>query len=89
MLEDKDIAAEALNRSLAILQEAARAGCQFDEWITIKKYVLLGLPPRMRRCFSTRCPKTKVQTLNEFESHLINCIERNFGYNIERPFKCN
>jgi len=43
-----------------------------DDWVTIKKQVLLNLPPRLRKRFSTRDPKTKEQWLNDFEKELIN-----------------
>ena len=44
-------------------------GC--DDWVTIKKQTLLNLPPRLRKNFSTRDPKTKEQWLNDFEKELI------------------
>lgn len=43
-----------------------------DDWVTIKKQVMLGLPPLLRKNFSTRDPKTKEQGLNNFEKELIN-----------------
>ena len=42
-----------------------------DDWVTIKKQTLLGLPPSLRKVFSTRNPKTKEQWLNKFEKDLI------------------
>ena len=42
-----------------------------DDWVTIKKQVLLNLPPDLRKNFSTRDPKTKEQWLNDFEKELI------------------
>jgi hypothetical protein len=42
-----------------------------DDWVTVKKQVLLNLPPIVRKNFSTRDPKTKEQWLNDFEKDLI------------------
>ena len=42
-----------------------------DDWVTIKKQVMLNLPPMLRKNFSTRDPKTKEQWLNDFEKELI------------------
>ena len=43
-----------------------------DDWVTVKKQVMLNLPPALRKNFSTRDPKTKEQWLNDFEKELIN-----------------
>ena len=43
-----------------------------DDWVTVKKQVLLSLPPKLRTYFSTRHPKTKEQSLNKFEKDVIN-----------------
>jgi len=43
-----------------------------DDWVTVKKQVMLNLAPSLRRNFSTRDPKTKEQWLNDFEKELIN-----------------
>jgi len=43
-----------------------------DDWVTIKKQIMLNLAPRLRRNFSTRDSKTKEQCLNDFEKELIN-----------------
>jgi hypothetical protein len=42
-----------------------------DDWVTVKKQTMLNLPPRLRKNFSTRDPKTKEQWLNDFEKELI------------------
>jgi len=42
-----------------------------DDWVTVKKQVMLNLPPILRKNFSTRDPKTKEQWLNTFEKELI------------------
>ena len=43
-----------------------------DDWVTIKKQILLGIPSPMRKNFSTRDARTKEQSLNNFERELIN-----------------
>jgi hypothetical protein len=43
-----------------------------DDWVTVKKEVMKGLPPKLRKNFSTRDPKTKEQSLNNFEKNIIN-----------------
>ena len=42
-----------------------------DDWVTIKKEVMRGIPSEMRKNFSTRDPKTKEQWLNSFEKEVI------------------
>ena len=42
-----------------------------DDWVTIKKEIMKGLHPKLRRNFSTRDPKTKEQSLNNFEKDII------------------
>jgi len=43
-----------------------------DDWVTIKKEIMKGLPPAVRKNFSTRDPKTKEQNLNSLEREIIN-----------------
>ena len=45
-------------------------GC--DDWVTIKKQIMRGIPSHLRKNFSTRDPITKEQRLNQFESQVIN-----------------
>ena len=42
-----------------------------DDWMNFKKIMLQTIPPKMRKKFSTRHPKTKKQSLNEFEKRMI------------------
>ena len=53
-----------------------------DDWVTVKKQVLLNLAPRLRKNFSTRNPKTKEQWLNNFEKELINYYRDVTGVNL-------
>ena len=42
-----------------------------NDWMSFKKVMLQSVPSNMRKRFSTRHPKTKKQTLNEFEEKII------------------
>jgi len=42
-----------------------------DDWVTIKKQIMLGIPSHLRKNFSRRDQKTKEQWLNDFEIYLI------------------
>jgi hypothetical protein len=42
-----------------------------DDWVEIKKQILLGIPSSLRSKFSTRDAKTKEQCLNDFEREII------------------
>ncbi len=50
-----------------------------DDWVTIKKQVMIGLPPVLRKNFSTRDPKTKEQSLNNFEKEIISYYKDKTG----------
>lgn len=54
-----------------------------DDWMTVKKLLLLSLPPKLRTNFSTRDPKTKKQSLNDFELALIDEYEKRTGVRLE------
>ena len=43
-----------------------------DDWVTVKKEILKGIPSELRKNFSTRDAKTKEQSLNNFEKFVIN-----------------
>lgn len=49
------------------------------DWMVVKKQVLLSLPPALRTCFSTRDPKTKKQSFNEFELLVVDWWEKKTG----------
>ena len=57
-------------RILDEVKEAAIILEDTDDWMVVKKLLLLQLPPKLRTLFSTRDPKTKEQSLNEFEKEL-------------------
>ena len=50
-----------------------------SSWMDFKKIMLRSLPSRMRRKFSTRDPKTKKQSLNEFELSMIDIYFQETG----------
>ena len=50
-----------------------------DDWVTVKKEVMRGIPSPLRKNFSTRDPRTKEQWLNDFEKELINYYYRSTG----------
>lgn len=50
-----------------------------DDWVTVKKQIMLNLTPSLRKNFSTRNPKTKEQWLNDFEKDLITYYKEKTG----------
>ena len=50
---------EDLDKIFDTLEEVASYVDGCDDWVTVKKQVLLNLPPRLRKAFSTRDSKTK------------------------------
>tara|TARA_Y100000593_G_scaffold93899_1_gene190489 strand:- start:2563 stop:2802 length:240 start_codon:yes stop_codon:yes gene_type:complete len=42
-----------------------------DDWLSVKKYLLISLPAEIRKEFSSRNRETNKLTLNKFESLLI------------------
>ena len=53
-----------------------------DDWVTIKKEVMRGIPSSLRKNFSTRDPKTKEQQLNDFEKAVIIYYSNLTGINL-------
>jgi hypothetical protein len=49
------------------LESVARTCDGIDDWVTVKVEIMQRLNPYYRRFFSTRDPKTKEQSMNEFE----------------------
>jgi hypothetical protein len=54
-----------------------------SNWVPIKRQLLLSLPPTMRKLFSTRNPRTKKHSLNDFEIEIINIYEKMTGVRLE------
>ena len=68
MISDESIEKE---RILEEVKFVASFGGGCDDWVTIKKEIMKGLNPSLRKNFSTRDPKTKEQSLNNFERDII------------------
>tara|TARA_Y100000034_G_scaffold123330_1_gene169929 strand:- start:526 stop:795 length:270 start_codon:yes stop_codon:yes gene_type:complete len=85
MMHELETRQETIDRVLHEVGIFIGGGCTFDDWITVKKHALRCLPSKLRRHFSTRCPKTKVQRLNSFEKQLIISLEDRFNIILERP----
>ena len=49
---------------------ASYAG-ECDDWVTIKKEIMKGCPPHLRKKFSRRHPITKEQIPNDFDHSVI------------------
>ena len=67
-----------MNIPQKVLEELAiiaAYGDKEEDWIKVKKYLLLSLPSSLRKNFSTRDSSTKKQSINEFEAHLIDIYE--------------
>ena len=61
------------------LNIAARVLDRDNDWMDFKKIMLRTLPSSMRKKFSTRDPKTKKQSLNEFEVRMIDTYFKKTG----------
>jgi hypothetical protein len=64
-----------------ILEEAIKIGgaCKIEDWMDLKKILLVSLPSPARKYFSIRDPKTKGQRLNDFERWLIDSYSMRTG----------
>jgi len=54
-----------------------------DDWVQVKKQILLGIPSQLRSNFSTRDPKTKEQSLNNFEKSIIQYWKEKTGVDLK------
>tara|TARA_R110000824_G_scaffold335595_5_gene522138 strand:+ start:19 stop:285 length:267 start_codon:yes stop_codon:yes gene_type:complete len=54
-----------------------------DDWVTIKKEVMRGISSTLRKNFSTRDPKTKEQSLNNFEKNIIKLWKERTGIELK------
>ena len=75
-------ALERIEKEIAI---AIYHGLKFDDWVSMKKYLLRSIPSRMRSNFSTRDPKTKKQNMNEFEYDLVERYQAMTGKILRLP----
>jgi hypothetical protein len=53
-----------------------------DDWVEIKKQIMLGLPSPLRKLFSTRDPLTKEQRLSDFDREVINYYREKTGISL-------
>jgi hypothetical protein len=64
---------------LEALEEIASYVGDTTDWMVVKKQVLLAIAPKLRTNFSTRDPKTKKQSFNEFELRVVEWWEQRTG----------
>ena len=60
-------------------------GLYFEDWLSMKKYLLRSIPSRMRSNFSTRDPRTKEQNMNEFEHGIVRRYQDLTGRRLRTP----
>ena len=70
-------------RFLAEIEIAHKILGESTSWIRFKKILLTSLPSIMRKSFSTRDPKTKIQRLNQFECNLIDIYKDKTGVRLK------
>jgi hypothetical protein len=68
---------------LDVLNEMSEYANDVEEWVLIKRRVLNSLPPCDRKLFSTRDPKTKKQSFNEFELRIVDWWEKKTGKRLQ------
>jgi hypothetical protein len=64
------------------IQEVVMYVGDCDDWVTIKKEIMKGIPAALRKNFSTRDPKTKEQWLNDFDKMVINYYKEMTGVDL-------
>ena len=75
------------DKHLEIMYEAFDVAlrCGVEEWLQLKKIILLSLPPEARKSFSTRDPVTKKHSINDFERDVIDIYSRKTGTMLRLP----
>jgi len=68
---------------ITYIKYASRVLGNSNNWMDFKKLMLVSLPSEKRGMFSTRDPKTKKQSLNEFEEKMIDIYYRETGILLE------
>lgn len=53
-----------------------------NNWLVVKKYVLKYSHPDLRKNFSTRHPKSKKHSINNFEKNIIKYCNNNYNINL-------
>jgi len=74
---------QGMNRILEQLHFVASYVGDCDDWVTVKKEILRGIPSPLRKRFSRRDSRTKEQWLNDFEKELINYYREQTGVDLK------
>ena len=74
-----NIGTNELKRILESLDDISKIVGDCDDWVEIKKMLLLSLPSKIRKLFSKRHPITKEQMTNALEYDLIEWYFKNKG----------
>lgn len=72
---------------ISYVKYASRVLGNSKDWMDFKKLMLISLPSNKRKNFSTRDPKTKKQSLNEFEKQMIDIYFQETGVLLELEAK--
>lgn len=64
------------------INEVQSYAADVTDWIVVKKEILRVLPVEERQHFSTRDPKTKKHTLNDFERLIIDYWKQTTGQSL-------
>ena len=76
---------EMPNRIIEELDVMMHYELLFEDWMSVKKYLLRSIPSEMRTLFSKRNAFSKKQTLNAFEKNVIIIYEARTGKKLRLP----
>jgi len=72
-----------VNEKIVELLEDLSEYYEDNNWLVVKKFLLKYLHPDIRKNFTTRHPKTKKHSLNEFEKQVIEYYYDNYRVRLE------
>ena len=72
-----------MNEKIVELLEDLSEYYEDNNWLVVKKFLLKYLHPDLRKNFTTRHPKTKKHSLNEFEKQVIKYYYDNYKVRLE------
>ena len=72
-----------MNEKIVELLEDLSEYYEDNNWLVVKKFLLKYLHPDLRKNFTTRHPKTKKHSLNEFEKQVIEYYYDNYRVRLE------
>jgi len=78
----KDIPEYHIEKILELIEELIEF-YHDEDWLVVKKYLLRHAHPMIRKNFSTRHPKSKKHTLNEFEIELLKYCQEKFKVSLK------